>query len=583
MTILHHWPLDEGSGTTATDAVGGSDGTLTNGAAFDSGPPAAVVFDGANDYIELGAIDIGAGAATQMSLCAFFSSDDLTNCTGNDCRIVSKANGLTAASFWWALHTFTPGGGLTALGGRLKISGTTRSIGAASGPLSPGTEYHGALTYDGTTLRIYLDGAEVGNEGPFVGTVSVNAGVNTWIGGSPSGATDKPWDGAIRDVRVYDHALSPAEIDAIINPIVVEEASGTASLAISASAAALSAALATGSTTATFAPSAAASSVAQASGSSAILITATAVPSRGGTGVATGTASMGFTASGAIKAAAQAVTLVTFQQTATFTPSGSATAAATVAGSASSSFSATGSATASASASGAGAFSLGTSAAVTAAASASGAAPLAFTTTATPSATSSGFASGTAPMSFSGAAAASAVAMASASAALTITPAAAAAAVALVTGTASMVFSGSLVSPTITAPLEVIARSARTAFSALLASLLPTDLPTAFDNAPFDIPDSGCWARVRFRPSSARKPQTDRYRIEGDALVSLFCPIEGGTQEVHQLTDEVIAAFRDVSSSGVRFRIPTPSDVGRSGRHWQVDVSCPFRADDLIV
>ena len=46
-----------GSGTTWTDLAGSNDGTLTNGPTFDSDSGGSIVFDGTDDYIELGSID----------------------------------------------------------------------------------------------------------------------------------------------------------------------------------------------------------------------------------------------------------------------------------------------------------------------------------------------------------------------------------------------------------------------------------------------------------------------------------------------------------------------------------------------
>mgnify|MGYP006213918775 FL=1 len=43
-----------GSGTAWDDLAGGNNGTLTNGPTFDAGNGGSVVFDGANDYINLG-------------------------------------------------------------------------------------------------------------------------------------------------------------------------------------------------------------------------------------------------------------------------------------------------------------------------------------------------------------------------------------------------------------------------------------------------------------------------------------------------------------------------------------------------
>ena len=41
------------SGTAWTDVIGGNNGTLTNGPAFDSDNGGSIVFDGANDYIDI--------------------------------------------------------------------------------------------------------------------------------------------------------------------------------------------------------------------------------------------------------------------------------------------------------------------------------------------------------------------------------------------------------------------------------------------------------------------------------------------------------------------------------------------------
>ena len=71
-----------------------------------------------------------------------------------------------------------------------------------------GTWQHIAATYDGTTARYYIDGAQVASR-----TVNNGAGVSdTWrigaYGGSPGGF----FDGLIDDVRIYNRALSASEI-----------------------------------------------------------------------------------------------------------------------------------------------------------------------------------------------------------------------------------------------------------------------------------------------------------------------------------------------------------------------------------
>lgn len=72
---------------------------------------------------------------------------------------------------------------------------------------------HVAATYDGTALRVYIDGRAAGSRS-FTGRTCVNT--------EPLavGAKDNPakglleafWDGRLDEVRIYDRALSPTEI-----------------------------------------------------------------------------------------------------------------------------------------------------------------------------------------------------------------------------------------------------------------------------------------------------------------------------------------------------------------------------------
>ena len=86
------------------------------------------------------------------------------------------------------------------------------SSGAISGPTaSPvNTWTHVALTYDGTTLRLYVNGTQVATQ---AATGAIQSSTNPlWIGGNrPYG---EYFQGLIDEVRVYNRALTPAEIQA---------------------------------------------------------------------------------------------------------------------------------------------------------------------------------------------------------------------------------------------------------------------------------------------------------------------------------------------------------------------------------
>ncbi|MGB5890800.1 MAG: FG-GAP-like repeat-containing protein [Thermoanaerobaculia bacterium] len=210
--LVAYWPLNEGMGTVTLDASGhGHTGTLVNGPQWTTGP--ILVFDGADDYVDVGFLDAPGGALT---LAAWVYSEDLANCVANDCRILSKTTGTAENDHYFMLSTIQSGAD-TRLRFRLKTEGVTSTLIASSGNLPEHTWVHTAAVYDGSDMLLYLDGALVGSTGK-TGSLSTNAGIPVWIGANPPTATDRPWDGAIDEVRIYDRALSAAEIRSLPLP-----------------------------------------------------------------------------------------------------------------------------------------------------------------------------------------------------------------------------------------------------------------------------------------------------------------------------------------------------------------------------
>ena len=210
--LLAHWPMNEGSGTIAQDTTGsGHSGQLANGATWHK--EGGITFDGVDDYVDVGAMDV---PGTALTITARFFANDLANCSSRDCRILSKATGVQSADHYMMLSTITSNG-QTRLRFRLKTDGATKTLIASSDSVSENTWVHVAAVYDGATMRLYQDGVDVGSTSK-TGPVTTNSAVHTWIGGNPSGATHRPWDGHIRDVRIYSKALSNTEIQALVSP-----------------------------------------------------------------------------------------------------------------------------------------------------------------------------------------------------------------------------------------------------------------------------------------------------------------------------------------------------------------------------
>ncbi len=180
-----------------------------------------LLFDGTDDYISLNNMDV---SGNQITLEALINSSNLNNCTNDQCRIISKAVSPLPADHYWMLSTDNVGGN-TVLRFRLKTNGTTTTLQANSGILSANTWYHVAATYDGTTMRLFLDGTQVGTT-PKTGTMTTNAAAEVWIGGNPPKATGHPWQGEIDEVRIWNTARTQAEIQANKNSELLGNESG---------------------------------------------------------------------------------------------------------------------------------------------------------------------------------------------------------------------------------------------------------------------------------------------------------------------------------------------------------------------
>jgi hypothetical protein len=210
--LVGYWPFDEGVGTVTVDASGnGHTGVLVNGPEWTDGP--ALDFDGADDYVDVGSFSVPGNALT---ITAWIQAQELANCPSTDCRIVAKATGTAEEAHYFMLSTIDSGG-TPRLRFRIKTGGVTATLVATSGELPEDQWLHAAAVYDGSEMRLYLDAVPVGSAAES-GSLSVDDGIPVWIGGSPGGASERPWDGLLDEVRIYDRALSAAEILALPGP-----------------------------------------------------------------------------------------------------------------------------------------------------------------------------------------------------------------------------------------------------------------------------------------------------------------------------------------------------------------------------
>lgn len=107
------------------------------------------------------------------------------------------------------LFSFQEGGTILSLG--LNINGYVECDGSIDpAVVLDGTWHHCAATFDGTWMKVYLDGREVGKL-QRKGRVSIQGDVQAFLGSS--GGTGEHFQGALDDVRIYESALSKEEIE----------------------------------------------------------------------------------------------------------------------------------------------------------------------------------------------------------------------------------------------------------------------------------------------------------------------------------------------------------------------------------
>jgi hypothetical protein len=98
-------------------------------------------------------------------------------------------------------------------------------------------------------------------------------------------------------------------------------------------------------------------------------------------------------------------------------------------------------------------------------------------------------------------------------------------------------------------------------------------------------PDGEKW--IRFTILEGQSFQMDlgsnkTFRNPGVAVAQIFVPAGHGTKDAEDLADAIRTAFRAQAAGGVTYQTPYLAPVGNpsNGDWWQLNVNCPYFADD---
>ena len=209
--LAGQWHLDEIDGVTTADSSGhGLDGTVGDVDLVAGRFGNAVRFDG-SEVVRVA--DSPLLEPQRLTVTAWVRAASVTTSD----YIVAKGGDAGCTNSSYALST---GAGGLQFSVRMDSSSS-----AFVSPVAPATIWNGqwhavAGTYDGSTVRLYVDGVEVGSGTPAVTTIPYGRQEDSFTVGSYPACPNNVYDyqGDVDEVRVYNRALTPAEIGALQDP-----------------------------------------------------------------------------------------------------------------------------------------------------------------------------------------------------------------------------------------------------------------------------------------------------------------------------------------------------------------------------
>jgi PKD repeat protein len=208
--LVAAYSFDEGSGTSVNDTSGkGNNGTISGATWTNSGRYGkALVFDGVNNWVtvnDAASLDLPTG----MTLEAWVYPTALIGGTTNGWRTVimkEQSNQL--------IYSLNANSDANRPNSYVYTSSDLGVSGNAQLPLNTWT--HLASTYDGAVLRLYVNGSQVGSRS-LSGSIRASS-YPLRIGGNS--VWGEFFAGRIDEVRIYNRALSVAEIQGDMNKAI---------------------------------------------------------------------------------------------------------------------------------------------------------------------------------------------------------------------------------------------------------------------------------------------------------------------------------------------------------------------------
>jgi hypothetical protein len=203
--MVSWWPGDG----NANDIQDGNDGTLQNGAMFGTGVVAeAFSLDGSNDFVQV--TDNPNLRPTQFTVDAWIKTTTIPDPI-KPAFILARSGTIGFTGYELSVN-YTSGVA------RVHVNLDQITFGTALGNtnVADGNWHHVAGTYDGTTIKIYVDGVLQGAT-TYTAGVGYVPGDPLFIGKRQGVGNTSHFNGLIDEVEIFNRALSASDIQAIFN------------------------------------------------------------------------------------------------------------------------------------------------------------------------------------------------------------------------------------------------------------------------------------------------------------------------------------------------------------------------------
>jgi fibronectin type 3 domain-containing protein len=198
--LVASYPFSEGTGTTTADRSGNANhGTITGASWTAQGKFGnALSFNGTSNFVSIpDAATLDLSIAGTVEAWVRMSSASRWN------SVMAKGNSNSNPAHNYALEITDTNRVLCILG-----NGSSSLVVTSASALSNNTFYHLACTWDGATVSLYINGALSASSDQ---TISPNGNTSPLYIGQFGGNSDR-FAGIIDEVRIYNRALSPTEI-----------------------------------------------------------------------------------------------------------------------------------------------------------------------------------------------------------------------------------------------------------------------------------------------------------------------------------------------------------------------------------